>query len=54
MAQRPGVRRLSVCRFFSQSQTTGRIATKLAHDGLRVSGKRTCIQVVLKVKVNVT
>jgi len=38
-----GVRRLSVClfvnfcanRFFSQ--TNGRIATKLAHDGLRVS-----------------
>jgi len=50
-----GVRRLSVClsvnfcanRFFSQ--TNGRIATKLAHDGLRVR----CIQGVLKVKVKV-
>ena len=49
-----GVRRLSVClsvnfcanRFFSQAN--GRIATKLAHDGLQVS-----VHGVLKVKVKV-
>ena len=57
MARRPSSVRPSVClsvnfcanRFFSQAN--GRIATKLAHDGLRVSLQ--CIQVMLKVKVKV-
>jgi len=55
--QRRGVRRRSVrpsvnfCanRFFSQ--TNGRIATKLAHDGLQVSVHPGCALLKVKVKV---
>ena len=55
-----GVRRLSVClsvnsddanRFFSQAN--GRIATKLAHDGLQVSLHPWCAQVEGQVKGHV-
>jgi len=50
-----GVRRLSVnfCanRFFSQ--TNGRIATKLAHDGLQVSMHPGVLKVKVKVKGHV-
>ena len=50
MARRPSSVRLAVClsvnfcanRFFSQ--TNGQIATKLAHDGLRVSVHPGCAQ----------
>ena len=46
MARRPSSVNFCANRFFSQKN--GRIATKLAHDGLQVS---ICIQGVLKVKV---
>jgi len=43
MARRPSsVRKLCANRFFSQ--TNGRVATKLAHDGLQVSVHPECVQ----------